>query len=439
MSVMKLRAGTAASEPFSIRTRLLFGSLLMTFLVFGCGGWAATAPLAGAVVAQGTVAIDRHVKKVQHMYSGIVAAINVKEGQKVEAGDTLIRIDDTQTRAELAIVRSQLIEMTGRKARLMAERDGLSAIVFPNDFLAMGPEAQPVQIGEIRLFDEARKQRQSQRDQLKERVAQLREEISGLSGQRDAKAKEMVILKKEKQSVDMLVQKQLTTIARAYSMERDETRLGGDHGSLIAQIARANGQISELNVQLLAIDQNLRAESQKELRAAEARLAEVAERYIAGQDRLTRLDLKAPQAGMVHQLSVHTVGGVINAAEPVMLIVPDNEDLVVEARINPIDRDQVRIGQEARLRFTAFNQRVTPEVFGKVMHIPNEVTQDPKTGQNYYVGRISIDHATREKLGKNDIIAGMPVDVYIVTGYRTMLSYLTKPVFDQFHRGLRER
>ncbi|MBU1211984.1 MAG: HlyD family type I secretion periplasmic adaptor subunit [Alphaproteobacteria bacterium] len=426
------------AESYSIGPRMFVGTAVMGLLVLGCGSWAAFAKLSGAVIAPGSVVVERHVKKVQHKDGGIVAEILVREGSHVEAGTILVKLDDTQTRSELGIIRSQLTELTGRKSRLIAERDGLDDIPFPDDFDAMGPEVASVRRGETRLFSESKKTVQSQKEQLGLRIEQLQEEINGLTRQRTAKSSELELIDKELSQIRKLHERKLTPISRVFAMEREATRLGGELGSIISQIARAKGQISELNLQILNIDQTLRTEAQRELRAIEGKLAELVERRGAASDRLLRMHLKAPQSGLVHELAVHTIGGVITPAEPVMLIVPENEERTIEVRLAPFDIDQVTPGQMARLRFSAFNQRTTPETEGQVTHVAADVTVDPQTGQSYYMARIAIDSAARKQLGDLKLLPGMPVEVFISTGERTALSYFVKPFTDQFARAFRE-
>lgn len=432
----------SASPPpahLALAPRMLFGWALAAFLVFGVGGWALVADLSGAIIAPGSVVVDRHSKKLQHKDGGIVSAINVRPGDKVEAGMTLIRLDDTQTKAELGILRTQIVELVGRKARLASERDGIGAIAFPPGFDALGPEAADVRAGETRLFNENAKSRQSQREQLRSRIAQLEEEVTGLTRQRDAKKMEFDIIAKELDQLKMLFEKSLIPVSRVFAMEREAARLNGDHGALIASIARARGQIGEIELQILAIDQNVRSDAQKEMRLIEGRLAELGERQIAATDRLSRMELKAPQSGLVHELNVHTVGGVISPAEQVLLIVPENEALTIEARFSPADIDQLAAGQVARLRFTAFNQRTTPEVWGRVQYVSADVTQDPKTGQSYYTGRIQLDEEARVILGQLKLVPGMPVEIFVATAQRTAMTYFTKPFTDQFARAFKER
>lgn len=426
------------AKSFSISSRIFFGSVVMGLLVFGCGSWAAFAKLSGAVIAPGSIVVEKNIKKVQHKDGGIVAEILVREGDHVDAGTTLVRLDDTQTKSELGIIRSQLIELTGRKSRLISERDGLDQVEFPKDFDELGPETDSVRRGEVRLFSENLKTITSQKEQIGYRIVQLQEEINGLNRQRTAKSSELELIEKELSQIRDLHKRKLTPVSRVYAMEREATRLGGELGSIISQIARAKGQISELNLQILNVDQTIRTEAQRELRAIEGKLAELYERRSAASDRLLRMDLKAPQSGLVHELAVHTIGGVITPAEPVMLIVPENEDRSIEVRLAPFDIDQVTPGQTARLRFSAFNQRTTPETEGRVTHVAADVTVHPQTGQSYYKARIAIDSVAKEQLGDLKLLPGMPVEVFISTGDRTALSYFVKPFTDQFAKAFRE-
>jgi HlyD family secretion protein len=433
-------SGPAKAGPvvFSIRKHVVFATLVVAILGFGVGGWAATASLSGAVIAPGTFVVERNVKKVQHSYGGIVSEISVKNGDRVKSGDTLLRLDATQIRAELGVIASQLTELTARGVRLGAERDNLSAIAAVVTPLDSKPEFQASLKGEIRLFDDNKRSRENQKQQLLLRIEQLKEEIVGLSAQRDAKAGELELIQRELEQISLLHKKGLTPVSRVYAMEREGKRLGGEHGGLVAQIARANGQISEIHVQILMIDENSRVQAQRELRSIEAKLSELAEREVAANDRLNRVEVKAPQAGIVHQLSAHTIGGVITAAEQIMLIVPEEDDLTIEAHISPTDVDQVLVGRQANLRLSAFNQQTTPELSGHVVHVSADVTVDPKNGYSYYVARLEMDEKSRRDVGSLKLVPGMPVEVFMSTGERTALSYLAKPLTDQIQRAFRE-
>ena len=420
-------------EP-ALRRRIAFAFGLIALLALSCGVWATTTPIAGAVIASGVVVVESNIKKVQHPSGGIVALIPVKNGDRVRAGDTVLKLDDTQARANLGIVVSQLVQLTGRKARLEAERDLADSIQFPPDFLA-GEEARAIAEGERRLFAHRRAFKKGQVAQLTERIGQIKEEIKGLSAQRDAKQIESDLMVEELDRLQALRKLELMAINRILAAQRDLTKLKGEWGALVAQLARAQGQISEMELQIIALDQNMQTEATKELREIEARMAELAERKIAAEDQLKRVVLTAPQDGIVHDLAVHTVGGVIGPAETVMTIVPSRDELSVEVRIATSDVDQVHLDQIAKLRFSAFNQRTTPEIEGRVTRIGADLTRDAQTNSVFYVVRIRPEGMpTSVKL-----VPGMPVEAFVATGERTALSYLVKPVTDQFARAFRER
>ncbi len=420
------------------RRRVAAGLGLCALLIFGFGGWAAVSSISGAVVASGSVVVESSLKKVQHQSGGIVGAILVRNGELVKAGDLLLRLDDTQTRANLGIIVSQLTELTGRKARLAAERDGSAEIEFPAGFEQSDPEAQRVTAGERRLFFAKRKSVDGQKAQLKERIGQYKSEIQGLTRQEKAKSSELGLVKEELERVEGMYKQRLTPVTRVLAMQRDQSRIEGEHGSVISQIARAEGQISEIGIKLIELEETLRAEAQKELRDAEGKIAELNERRISAEDLLLRVDLRAPQSGIVHELAVHTVGGVIAPGDTIMSIVPIDDDKAIEVRLAPTDIDQVTIGQRAKLRFPAFSQRSTPELAGAVSRLAADLTRDPQSGAAFYVARIKIIEDDLAKFKQMKLVAGMPVESYIQTGERTALSYLTKPFTDQLARAFRE-
>ncbi len=437
-SADKSQSNSQHDKSFSIGGRVLFGSTVISALALVVVVWSTTAELTGAVIAPGTVVVEKNVKKVQHRDGGIVSEIRVANGNRVEAGQVMVVLDDTQIRAELAVVRGQLIELTARKARLDAEVEGMPKINFPPGFLQSGDQAPSVADGERRLFRAARTNNQGQKQQLKLRIKQLDEEVEGIQAQLSAKQGQLDLIQKELQQIQNLYRKKLTSATRLYALQREERRLKGEYGGLVAQTARTRGKISEIRVQILSIDQAARLQSQRERRSAEAKLSELREREIAAADRLKRTKLIAPKSGVVHELAVHTIGGVIAAAETAMVIVPDGERLTIEARFSPVDIDQVTIGRTTRLRFSAFNQRTTPEVDGQIVHISANVSTDPKTSQQFYLGRVEMSASSRLQLKGLDLLPGMPVEIFVSTGARTVLSYLAKPLTDQFNRAFRE-
>lgn len=425
----------------SLRRHLLAGAAATVLLVAGVGGWAATGRLAGAVIAPGQLVVDSNVKKVQHPSGGVVGELNVRDGARVAAGDVLIRLDDTQTRASLGIAVHSLDELAARKARDVAERDGADTVAFPSELLARldDPQVARAVEGERRLFEIRSAARAGQKAQLRERIAQLQEEIKGVGLQQEARGQELDWIRRELKGVRELWDKNLIPYARVTTLEREQARIAGERGQLLASIAQSRGKIGGLELQILQIDQDMRAETAKDLAEIRAREAELLEKKVAAEDQLRRIDIRAPQDGVVHQLAVHTVGGVVAQGEPIMLIVPQTEALVVEARLQPQDIDQVRIGQAANLRFSAFSQRTTPELAGTVRTVSADVTQDQKTGAYYYTMRIAVAEAELARLDGLRLVAGMPVEAFVQTGERTTLSYLLKPLADQLARAMRER
>jgi HlyD family secretion protein len=433
-------------SPFNVRRSISLhlgaGVALVAFLVFGLGGWAATTELSGAVIASGQLVVESDVKKVQHPTGGVIAEIDVKEGDRVEAGQVVARLDQTQTRANLGVISGSLNELLARQARDEAERDGAAEVIFPDELAARADDQAVAHVlaGEKRLFDLERTSHSGQQQQLRQRVSQLQEKINGIGEQIASKRKEIVLIHQELDGVADLWKKNLIQIDRLISLQRESARTEGELGQLSASIAETKEKITETELQILQIDRDLQAEVGKDLGEIRAKISELRERRIAADDQLRRVDIRAPQAGFVHQLTVHTIGGVVGPqGEPLMLIVPDGDDLRVEARIQPNDIDQVRLGQKAVLRFTAFNARTTPELNGEVSLVGADVNQDAKSGANFYVVRIALRQDEIDKLGAAKLVPGMPVEVFIQTNPRTVISYLTRPVRDQIARAFREK
>jgi len=435
----EIRPAATPADVAELRRPLAIGLALSGLIALAVFVWGSVATLSGAVIAHGMVVVDGSSKKIQHQQGGVIGEILVRDGSRVSAGDLLVKLDDTQARALLGIVTSQLTELLGRKTRLAAERDDQDDLEFPPGFTTSGPEAERVASGERRLFHARLASANGQKAQLGERIKQNEDEIKGLTLQNSAKAREVALVRDELSRVNDLYQRNLLPVMRVLSLQRDETRIEGEVGTLMAQIAKLGGQIAETRLQTIAVDQNRFSDAQKELREVEGRIAELQERKIAAEDQLRRVELKAPIDGIIHELSVHTVGGVVNPAEQLMLVVPSSDSLSVEVRIPSSDIDQLNIGRQGILRFTAFNQRTTPEVKGVVKRLSPDAVRDKETGQFYYTARITPDNGDLARLGDQKLVPGMPVEAFIETSPRTALSYLTKPLTDQFERAFRER
>jgi len=425
----------------AIRWHILAGVVVVVLLAGGLGGWASTAQISGALIAQGSIVVDSNVKKVQHPTGGVVGEVRVHDGDRVKAGDVLVRLDETVTRANLAIVTKNLVELYARKARLAAERDGADTVAVPKEFVGRLKDADVADAlaSERKLFELRRTARLGQKDQLRQRISQLQEEIRGLAAQQDAKTKETGLIEKELNGVRELYKKNLIPLDKLTALEREEARLEGERGQLVAAAAQAKGKIAETELQVLQVDQDLASDVAKELREIDSKIGELVERKVTAEDQLKRTDIRAPQDGVVFQSTANTVGGVVTAGDTIMLIVPETDTLMVEVKVDPKDIDHVKLGQPVVLRFSAFNTRTTPELNGRVTRIAADTTNDQRTGQSYYLVRIGMSSAEIGRLGSVKLTPGMPVEAFIQTGERTLMSYLIKPLHDQLMRSFREK
>ena len=431
------QASTSQRTPSAaIHVYLVAGLALMLLLLGGAGGWAAWATIAGAVVATGEVVIEGNSRAVQHREGGIVEAIHVRDGDRVAAGDVLITLDDTALSATATILATQLDELTLRRARLIAERDEAVELAVPDGLSA---DAADLIAAEHRLLAARNRFYEGQSDQLSERIAQTRDEIAGLTARRTAKDRELVLIGEELARLIQLRDQGLVEASRITNLERTQAQLEGERGQLTAEIARAEGRITETELQILQLGQDRLTQVLAELGETDSGLAERREQQADIAERLARMVMRAPQDGVVHELTIHTVGGVVSAEEVAMRVVPLQDRLVIEARVLPMDVDQVGIGQAATLRFAAFNQRTTPELQGSVIHVAADSSVDPATSESWYIARLAIPD---EELARLDpgltLLPGMPVDVFIQTNRRTVLSYLTKPLTDHMARAFVE-
>jgi HlyD family secretion protein len=425
----------------SIRLHLIVGLSVVGVLTIGLGGWASTQEISGALIAPGQIVVETNVKKVQHPTGGVVGELLARDGDHVKAGQIVVRLDDTVTKANLAIVTKNLDAALARAARLTAEQRGLDKITFPEQLTgrAADPDVANVTASETKLFEVRVNGRAGQKAQLRERITQLNEEISGLQAQEKAKDQEIVLVAKELEGVRQLYDQRLVQISRLTTLERDSARLNGERAQYIASRAQARGKITETELQIIQVDKDVVSEVSKDLRETNDKIGEFVERKVTAEDQLRRIDIRAPQDGIVEQSAVHTVGGVITAGDTIMLIVPKGDDLQVEAKVQPQDIDKLQIGQKTLLRLSAFNQRTTPELNGVVSRVSPDVTTEQRTGQSYYTIRVSMPPDEIARLGEVKLIPGMPVEAFVQTGERTMMSYLMKPLHDQLMRSFRER
>ena len=434
------RAPMGGTARGSLKRHMLAIGVMAVVLVGGVGGWAATTSLSSAIVAGGTVVVENNVKKIQHLTGGIVGELKVREGDRVEAGQVLIRLDGTTVRANLSIVQNTLAQLYARRARLIAEQTGAETFDIPEriDALTDSTSAKLLEDSERKLFDSRRSALAGMKSQLEARKGQLSDEVEGLTVQLTAIADALKLIDQELSGVDKLYSQGLVSMQRVTTLKREKAQLEGDRGARIASRAQSAGKSSEIDLQILQLGEDRRTESAKELTEVEGRIAEYEDRRVAALDQLKRLDITAPISGRVYQLAVHTVNGVVNPGEQLMLVVPEADNLTVEARINTTDIDQIHLGQPVEVRFSAFNQRTTPVIDAEVANIAPDLVTDQRTGVSYYPLRIRPKPESLAKLKGLSLYPGMPAETYIKIADRTVVSYLAKPLTEQMQRTFRE-
>jgi HlyD family secretion protein len=429
---------TRLMRSFEVELKIGLRVLIVGITLFG--GWAILIPMSGAVVVPGTLVVESDVKKIQHPAGGVVASIPARDGMHVRAGDLLLRLDETQLRANAQVLAQQLDQMRARLARLIAEREGLEEPQMPRELDGRSGDQDLSRLwaSEISLFNSRSAARRSAKDLLRGNVEQLGEQISGLDAQAKSKTAQRDLISGELEGVDGLFQKGLVPLTRKTSLQREAARLDGERGQVVAAIAEAKSKISEAELKAVKIDQDFHTEVMKDLREAQDKTAELVEKSGAAQDLLRRVDLRAPTNGIVHQLSVHTIGGVITPGEVVMEIVPESDELQIEAKLPPQEIDHVHREQRAYARFSAFNQRTTPQLEGVVSYVSADLSRErlanANAGAAYYTVRVTLPPSERRRLGNLQLVSGMPVEVFLQTGSRTLMSYLLKPISDQLAR-----
>ena len=432
----------APKDKWSARGFIRFGLVCVLILVGGFGTWAATAKLSGAVVASGQLRVTAERQVVQHPDGGVVGEILVEEGDFVEGGQVLIRLDGTSKRSELAALESQLFELMARRGRLMAEQAELDEISFDPELLERAGEneqiAQLVE-GQRRLFRARRNTLERELEVMDERKAQLEEQVEGVQAEMRSIDRQAELIEEELEGQIRLQEQGLARAERVLSLQREKARLEGQSGQLQAQKAQLKGQISELAIEQFRMTDTRIEEAITQLREIGFRELELREERIQLREQLDRLDIRAPRAGVVYDLKVHALKAVIRPADPILYIVPTDTGMVVEARVEPIDIDSVYLGQEAALRFSAFSSRTTPELVGTVVRKSADAFADEQTGQQYYKVDIEPKPGELDKLEGKELVAGMPVEAFIQTGQRTPFNYIVKPMADYVNRAWREQ
>ena len=426
---------------WSAAAPLWFGIIALVVLVAGLGLWSVTTTLAGAVIAQGTVQVESNRQIVQHPEGGVVGEIFVKDSDTVAQGDVLIRLDGRRLRSELSIVEGQLLEIGARKARLIATRDDAESVDFSallRNWPVVTSEAEQIMKGELMLFHARREAVDQERSLLMEQNTQIENRINGISAQLSALHIQAELALTEQQSQQRLLDQQLSQASRVSELQREHAGLLGQIGQLEAEMAALRGDITSNAITALQLETRRREDAVTQLRDLEFREIELAERRIVLADSLSRLDIRAPVGGIVYDMQVFALQAVVQAAEPLLYIIPQDQPLVVSARVEAINIDEVYTGQQAELRFPAFDQRQIPEISGQITRISADVLQDQMTGLNFYTAEVVPFETELSKLGTHTLLPGMPVEAYIRTRDRTPLAYLTDPLMIFFNRALRE-
>jgi HlyD family secretion protein len=432
---------TGFSTASSLRRFQSIGYISVFVVVGILGTWSMTMNLNGAVIAPATIIAESNSKRVQSKDGGIVRKILVRDGDRVVAGQDLLILDDTETKAELGIVEALLIEELAKKARLEAARDDQATVVFPPDLESQrgDPAVAKVLVGQEKLHAARRAAVTGKIDQLNQQIGQVGEQVEGVTAQIASKERQIDLIKGELENLRDLLKKGLMQASRVMAMEREQARLEGERGELIGQRAAATSKRGEIKLQILQIGEEVLSQTLLDLREADGRVSELTQRRLASSARLARMVIKAPITGAVYQMMIHTEGGVISPAEPLMMIVPEADELVLQAQVAPQSIEQIHEGQTAHIRFPAFSSRTTPELAAEVFSVSADTSRFSADSPPFYDVRLRIQKQQLALLGDNKLKPGMPAEAFIQTTARTPLSYLVKPLTDQIEHAWRER
>lgn len=443
----KFDRGDSNQSPFdrnlhSLRRHALMGTGLIAALVVGLGGWSATARVESAVVSSGVVVVEGGSRKVQHPEGGVVKQILVRNNEVVEAGQLLVTLDDVYARAELEVVMAQLREALGAKARLTAESTGEAAMEMPAlpGTLAVDPKLRVVMGEQQRLMRSRKASQDSAAARINELITEKRSVITGYESQLEAFDSQLKVVREELNQLQTLQGKELVSNQRVNEMKRSEAELSGQIASVRSSISATESSIAELRMQSDQTISDFRAEAQSQLQTTSQQVAELMEKQLAAQARLSRLEIRAPVAGTIHEAAVHTIGGVVAPGDTLMLVVPEPDHLVIDTRVSPLEVSRLHVGQAAEVRLLNFDANSTPALAGSVDAISPDLLQDRATGVQYYSVRVDIADAEMAKLPAGaDLVPGMPAESFFQTGERTVWSYLMGPVEARFRHTFREK
>ncbi|WP_080454983.1 HlyD family type I secretion periplasmic adaptor subunit [Roseovarius sp. A-2] len=421
---------------------MLVGLVGLITLLGGFGTWAGMTQISGAVIASGRIEVDQNRQVVQHPDGGVVAKIEVAEGETVEEGGVLVRLDPTELRSELSIIENQLAELMARRARLEAERDGRDDLKFDpllKEMARVNPDARDLMQGQQTLMTARAETMAARVEQLSKRRDQMTDQIQGITAQQTALTRQLELIAEELTDQQSLLDRGLAQATRVLGLQREEARLTGTMGELTAQKAQSEGRITEIDLEIITLRTDQREEAVTTLRDLQFRELELREQRRALLERLNRLDIVAPATGIVYDLRVFALRSVIRPADPLMYVIPQDRPLVINAEIDTIHVDKLHIGQEVTLRFSALDQRTTPELFGHVTRISADAFEDEQTRATYYRAEVVLNDGEKERLPKGvTLVPGMPVETFIRTEDRTPIAYLVKPFTDYLAKAFRE-
>lgn len=431
----------AVTKAWSATRPITVGLATIAILIFGFGGWSMLTTISGAVVAPGLIEVEQNRQVVEHLDGGVVASINVVEAQKVKAGDLLIQLDGSLLKSELAIVEGQLFDSMARRARLEAERDDKDVPVFSQELLDLAktrPDVADQIEGQRRLFIARRDTLAAQTQQLRHRLEEAAAQVEGIKSQMDAIQAQLDLIAPERADQQKLLDRGLTQSSRVLDLAREEARLRGNLGELVSNKAQAEGRATEVQLQILQLADARLEEANTQLREMGPNALELAERRRALSEKVDRLEIRAPVAGIVLGLQVTSPRSVIRPAEPVLYIIPQDRPLVIVAQVPPIHVDEVHVGQEVRLVFSSFSARTTPQLMGRLVTVSADALTDAASKTSYYRAEITLEPGEIDKLKDLTLLPGMPVQAFIETEERTPLAYLMKPFTDYFTMAFRE-
>lgn len=424
----------------SLRRDVRLGLWLCGALVLGLGGLAALLPITGAVMGPGEVTVASYVKQIGHPSGGVVAEIMARDGDHVRKGQPLIRLDSRVSSANANYTGENVLQLLARAARLTAERDGTTAITFPADLIRQQADRNVASLmeQERRVFHLRIDARRSMAAQLTQRIGQTDADVASARSKATSYASQANFINEELAATRKLYEKRYTTLDRLNALERSASGLTSEVRSAQEAVLSGRARIRELRLQMSSLEADARSSAAAELMDVLTRISELRRAQVAADDSYERSIIRAPESGTIDKLAVRTVGGIVPPGQTILELVPDNDAMVVEATISPADIDQVREGLNARLRFSAFSSRTTPELAGTVIHVSADRVEDEPTRSAYYRVRVKLNAGEREKLGELRLRPGMPVETFIQTNSRTMLDYILKPLTDQLARSFRE-